>query len=100
MLLSLGSVLSRKQRNSLEIAGGDFEAAQVGQIATDRKEIAMRSWVLVTVLDLLPGKPREANVAAHGTDRECALAFTTWGSLLPDEEGTGIRGFKRVGMLK
>lgn len=71
MLLSLGSVLLRKQRNSLEIAGRGFEAAQVGQMATDRKEIALRSQVLLTVLDLLPRKPRDANVAAHGRERVC-----------------------------
>lgn len=54
-----------KKANSLEIAG--FEAAQVGQMAAGRKKVALQSQGLLPVLDPLPGKPREANVAALGT---------------------------------
>lgn len=58
----------------------------------------MLSQTLRPVLDLLPGKPRGANMAALGTDGDCTgLHHMGQASLLPDEEDTGTRRFKRVG---
>lgn len=68
-----------KKTNSLEMGRG-FEAAQVGQMATESKEVAMRCQALPTCVGPAAREAKgRTGPSPHGA------------SLLPDEENTGTR---------
>jgi hypothetical protein len=94
-----------KKTNSLEMGRG-FEAAQVGQMATESKEVAMRCQALPTCVGPAAREAKgRTGPSPHGASllpdeentgtRQPGLHRETLS--LPDEEDTGIRGFKRVG---